>query len=184
MTSSRRLLDGKQEPATPLQLRQAASRSARSFRSRVIDALNAGVSQRYQLPFSERFKRTSLSSDEPHFYPKFASTVLKFVFRGCVAAGTTRVMVYTDRLPVQKKKDAVEKAIKTTCRNECGTSMPFEVYHHDKASNCWIQIVDYCSWAVFKKWEKGDSRTYDQLKSRLQAPELDVFAAGDQNHYY
>jgi len=62
--------------------------------------------------------------------------------------------------------------------------MPFEVYHHHKASNGWIQVVDYCSWAVFRKWEKGDSRTYDQLRDRLKAPELDVFAAGDHTRYY
>lgn len=61
--------------------------------------------------------------------------------------------------------------------------MPLESYHHKKESNAWIQVADYCSWAVFRKWEGGDPRTYNQLQSRLAAPELDVLARGSVKYY-
>jgi len=161
-----------------------ATEDKQANRDAVVRHLAADANWKFAAAVIEKSKVNPSIRDELRFYPKFASTVLKFVLRGCVEVGTSRVIVYTDRLPVQKKKRAVEKAIKTTCREECGSSMPFEVYHHHRASNCWIQVVDYCSWAVFKKWERGDSRTYDQIRSRIQAPELPVFAAGDQTHYY
>lgn len=97
--------------------------------------------------------------------------------------GTTNVLVFTDKLPVHAKRDAAEKAIKTTCRHELGAGIRFDSYHHQAASNCWIQVADYCSWAVFRKWEFGDRRTYDQLSPRLAEPELDALRAGAKTHY-
>jgi hypothetical protein len=35
-------------------------------------------------------------------------------------------------------------------------------------------VADYCSWAVFRKWEQGDTRTNDQLRHRLAEPEADA----------
>jgi len=71
------------------------------------------------------------------------------------------VLVFTDtlpvKLPVKAKRDAAEKTI--------------------------IQVADYCSWAVFKKWEQGDPRTYDKLQVRLAEPELDALRAGTVLHY-
>src|SRR5262245_57189893 len=103
----------------------------------------------------------------PHrFYPEFASSVLKHVFRRHLAPGTDTVLVFTDTLPVHKRREAVEKAIKTACRQELPKATHFESYHHPSASNHWLQVADYCSWAVFKKWEQGDTRTYDLLSHR------------------
>ena len=69
------------------------------------------------------------------------------------------------------------------CRAELGR-LPFQIYHHHRASNAWIQIVDYCCWAVYRKWQHQDDRTYQRLRCRLEAPELDVFRLGDQTLYY
>jgi hypothetical protein len=93
------------------------------------------------------------------------------------------VLVFTDTLPVAAKREAAKKTIKTTCRHELDASIRFDSYHHPAASNCWIQVADYCSWAVFKKWQFGDLRTYDQLRPRLAEPELDALRAGTQTHY-
>ena len=51
------------------------------------------------------------------------------------------------------------------------------------ASNPWIQVADYCSWAVFRKWERADARTYDQLVQRIAEPELDALRKGTVRHY-
>lgn len=121
---------------------------------------------------------------EPHrFYPRFASMVLRFIFRGHVEAGTGTVLIFTDALPIRKEREAAEKAIKLACRAALDRRIRFESYHHHRASNAWIQAADYCSWAVFRKWEQGDARTYDQLRARLAARELDVLRHGTTTHY-
>jgi hypothetical protein len=117
------------------------------------------------------------------FYPKFASMVLRFVFRGRVKAGTTSAVIYTDTLPFPKKQaKAVEVTIKSSCRS-C-LHIPFQICHHRSESNAWLQAADYCSWAVCRKWELGDVQPYGRLRPRLAAPELAVMAGGDGTVYY
>lgn len=84
---------------------------------------------------------------------------------------------------MNKFREAAEKAIKTACRRALDSAIRFDSYHHAATSNAWIQAADYCSWAVFRKWEHGDLRTYDQLKSRLAEPELDMLRHGMIDHY-
>ena len=120
----------------------------------------------------------------PHrFYPQFASSVLKYVFRRHVAPGTGTALVFTDTLPVHERREAVEKAIKSACRQVLPKATRFEAYHHPSASNPWLQVADYCSWAIFRKWEHGDPRTYDLLGHRLAEPELDALKHGKALHY-
>ncbi len=120
----------------------------------------------------------------PHrFYPEFASSVLKYIFHRHVAAGTGTVLVCTDTLPVHERREAAEKAIKTACKQELPRGTRFESYHHPSASNAWLQVADYCSWAVFKKWERGDTRTYDLISHRLAEQELDALRHGAVRHY-
>jgi hypothetical protein len=116
------------------------------------------------------------------FYPRFASMVLKFIFRGRVLRGTTGAIIYTDTLPMSNRRRAVEATIKASCR--AALVVPFGIFHHRRQSNAWIQVADYCSWGVFRKWEGNDPRTYDQLRSRLATRELDIMSKGDGTAYY
>ncbi len=131
----------------------------------------------------EKAKVNPAIREPHHFYPQFASMVLRFIFRGRLLPGTSKVIIFTDTLPVAEHRSAVEKAIKKACRADLGNAVPFESFHHKKESNAWIQVADYCSWAVFRKWEGGDPRTYSQLATRLAAPELDVLAKGAISYY-
>ena len=95
----------------------------------------------------------------PHrFYPRFAASVLRYVFRRHLQAGTSTVLVFTDTLPINKRREAVEKSIKTVSRHELQAETRFESYHHPSATNPWLQVADYCAWAVFRKWEQGGGR--------------------------
>lgn len=120
---------------------------------------------------------------EPHkFYPKFAAIPLRFVLRGR-RDSSSKVMVYTDKLPVKKHRESVEKTIKAVCRYELPSGVPFCIYHHPSMSNTWLQIADYCAWALARKWEIKDERTYSTLKENLEREELDALRGGDC-HYY
>lgn len=108
--------------------------------------------------------------------------LLRFVFKGRVRLNTSQVLVYTDTLPMSKQRRAVEAAIKASCQTDL--TIPFQSLHHKRHSNSWIQIADYCAWGTFRKWESGDTRTYDQLRRRLATPELDIMSKGDGTIYY
>lgn len=45
-----------------------------------------------------------------------------------------------------------------------------------------LQVADYCCWAIQRKWEIGDNRSYDLISDKI-ATEFDLFKNGDK-HYY
>jgi hypothetical protein len=45
-----------------------------------------------------------------------------------------------------------------------------------------LQVADYCAWAIQRKWEKGDERSYDLIKGRITY-EYDLWARGAVHHY-
>jgi hypothetical protein len=160
-----------------------ATNDRQTNRDQVVKALSEQAGWAFAAVVIEKAKVYPDLREPYRFYPQFASSVLKYIFRRHVEASTTNVLVFTDTLPVKAKRDAAEKAIKTTCRQELAEAVRFDSYHHPASSNCWIQVADYCSWAVFKKWEHGDTRTYDQLRGRLVEAELDALRAGTILHY-
>jgi hypothetical protein len=121
--------------------------------------------------------------DQAAFYPKFASMVLRFVFKGRIRPDTSQVLIHTDTLPVGKQRAAVEASIKKAAHADLG-GVPFCTFHHARASNAWLQVADYCSWAVYRRWEKKDDRTYLQLWPFLAKTELNVTDRGDGTVYY
>jgi hypothetical protein len=50
------------------------------------------------------------------------------------------------------------------------------------ASDGCLQVADYCAWAIQRKWERGDTRSYDLIKDRITY-EYDLWARGTC-HYY
>lgn len=162
-----------------------ASPDRQTTRDRVVRTMLADQRWNYAAVVVEKRKINPVLREPHRFYPKFASILLKFVLRGRVGRDATKLLIYADRLPIDTKdrREAVLKAMKTTCA-ECKPGVEHHVFSHPTESNKWLQVVDYCCWAVWKKWEFGDTRTYDQLHPRLQAPELNVTSGGDQTTYY
>jgi Protein of unknown function (DUF3800) len=45
-----------------------------------------------------------------------------------------------------------------------------------------LQVADYCAWAIQRKWERGDTRSYDLIK-HLVTREYDLWSRGTKLHY-
>lgn len=50
------------------------------------------------------------------------------------------------------------------------------------ASDPWLQVADYCAWAIQRKWERGDSRSFDLISKRITY-EYELWRHGS-THYY
>ena len=44
-----------------------------------------------------------------------------------------------------------------------------------------LQVADYCAWAIQRKWERGDARSYDLIKKHITY-ESDIWA--DNSQYF
>lgn len=116
------------------------------------------------------------------FYPRMIGYLLKYVLDPRNLQGFEEVIVITDSLPVNRKREAVEKAVKQTLSRMLPAGTRYRVLHHASKSCLGLQVADYCNWAVFRKWERGDSRSYGQIRAGIKS-EFEIFKVGEMNYY-
>lgn len=97
-------------------------------------------------------------------------------------AGTKKVVAITDSLPHARKRAAIAKQIKSAASRKQLPGIQYCLLHHASRSHFGLQIADYCSWAIQRKWEKAELDAYDRIKPAIRS-ELDIFRHGT-THYY
>jgi hypothetical protein len=73
--------------------------------------------------------------------------------------------------------DAVRDVIKQTVGKKTNRSSFWPC-----ATDPCLQVADYCTWAIQRKWEKGETLSYDLIKDRITY-EYDTFRRG-RKHWY
>ncbi|HTE84593.1 MAG TPA: DUF3800 domain-containing protein [Dehalococcoidia bacterium] len=116
------------------------------------------------------------------FYLKTFQPPLRYVLRQRRAAQADRIVVFTDTLPVNRKREAVLKGLKENIRNEAGKK-PFSILSHQSRSHPYLQLADYCSWAIYVKWERGELRPFERIQHLVKS-EFEIFNRGDGTRYY
>ncbi len=114
-----------------------------------------------------------------HFYPKILSYLLDYIFKSYLYSN---LCIFINDFPVASHKQAFVSAIKTEIiRKE--PSKPYQLFFPSADSNHYLQVCDYINWAIYRKWENGDVRSYDLIKSYLGKPELDIYQKGTIEYY-
>ena len=105
---------------------------------------------------------------DTRFYPAMLGYLLDKLFRRELAVDNARqIIVITDTIPVKRKHRAMEKAIRTTLSGML-PSVKYTVLHHQSRSHYGLQIADYCCWAIFRRYERGDDSWYDRIKPAIR----------------
>lgn len=160
-----------------------ASADKQKTRDRVFDIINRNlVDQVIDSLIVEKAKTGPALQVPAKFYPRMIGYLLVYVLQNSDLSGISEVIIVTDSLPLQKKRKAIEKAIKMSLRAELPKSVRFRVMHHASKSCFGLQIADYCNWAVYRKWERGDTRSYDLIKHGIRS-EFDIFRTGTTMYY-
>ncbi|MEW6376239.1 MAG: DUF3800 domain-containing protein [Thermodesulfobacteriota bacterium] len=116
------------------------------------------------------------------FYPRMIGYLIRYVLEKRNLRNYTEVIVMTDSIPVSRKREAIEKAVKQTLSRMLPAGAKYRILHHASKSCVGLQIADYCNWAIFRKWERGDLRSYELIRSGIWS-EFDIFKSGTR-HYY
>ena len=128
-------------------------------------------------------RKTHPKLQDPHrFYPEMLGYLLRWMVNEESLDSTSEVIVVTDVLPVNKKRRALEKAVKTTLKKMLPPSASHRVMHHDSRSCCGLQVADYLNWAVQRKWERDDDRSYKLIQTMLKS-EFAIFRHGKTIFY-
>jgi hypothetical protein len=130
----------------------------------------------------EKRKTASALQHEERFYPEMLGYLLRYILNGHNLKDFSEVIVFTDSLPIQKKRRAIEKAVKLTLAKMLPQSVKYRVLHHASKSNMDLQLVDYCNWAIYRKWSSKDERSYIFIKDAIVS-EFDIFESGTTLYY-
>lgn len=163
-----------------------AAEDRQAVRDRVVATMMTYVNWSFASVVMEKRKINPVLREPHEFYPKFAGALLKFVLKGShCRPGTDKVLVFADTLPMSTnaKREGVLKAMKQTCATCLGADVEHHAFSYKRESNKWLQVVDYSCWAVARKWERNDTRTYSQIVARLAAAELEVTRLGNTTYY-
>lgn len=114
------------------------------------------------------------------FYPRMYQYLLRYVFKRA-NHNIDHYVIITDEIPVEKKREAVNKGLKTTVKTILGKRR-FSVLHHASKSHFYLQITDYCSWAIYRKWQHNDLRSYRHIEKKVLS-EFDIFGSGTKLYY-
>ncbi len=97
----------------------------------------------------------------------------------------TNFIIITDRLPVHKNKSkqigALKKGIKEYIKTNA-LKIRYDIFHHASASSANLQIVDYISWAIYRKYERGEDNYYKRIENYILDEEL-MTKDREVNHY-
>lgn len=130
----------------------------------------------------EKRKTGPVLQELEKFYPRMIGYLIRYVLEPRNLKDYEEVIVITDSIPVSRKREAIEKAVKQTLSKMLPNGTRYKILHHASKSCTGLQIADYCNWAIFRKWERGDLRSYELIRSGIRS-EFDIFKSGPR-HYY
>ncbi len=154
----------------------------RHVRNRVFDIIADNLSGlRIDSLIVEKRKTGPELRDDRRFYPEMMGHLLRYVLKELASRTVDEVIIITDNIPLQRKRQAVHRAIKTALAKMLPTRPKYRILHHDSRSHYGLQVADYCCWAIFRKHEQGDKDAFNRIRPVVSS-ELDIFR--NSNVYY
>ncbi len=160
-----------------------AAEDSKAVRADVFACIAAALdSLRIHSLIVEKPKTGPALTTEARFYPEMLGYHLKYVLPREDNVGNRMLIVITDTLPVKRQRQAVAKGIQRVLNTTIPAQVSYRILHHTSRSHYGLQIADYCSWAIFRKWERNDPLHYQQISPAINS-EFDIFRRGSTFYY-
>jgi len=157
-----------------------ASEDPQRIRDRVFDVLSRHDFCVDATVFEKAKANPSLRRDEVEFYGSAWFLHLRQVLPSrCLPA--PEVLVVAAEINVSAKREAYLTSIRRAMRR-VSPETAYEAAFWPASSDLCVQAADYCSWAIFRKWERGDLRSYRLIAERIDR-EYDMFASGGTRYF-
>jgi hypothetical protein len=157
-----------------------AANDKQQVRDRVY-ALLAEADFRFDVTILDKSKtREDIRADPLYFYKLAWYLHLKYVAPRIVRS-SDELMVVASALQISKKKVAVARAVRKVVEQVSPTATYRTGFVPTMSDPC-LQIADYMTWAVQRKYELGDHRSYDLIGRKI-ASEFQPFLAGSKVYY-
>jgi len=155
-----------------------ASEDRQAVRNQVFDILCSDLNRfKVDSIIVEKKKTTPEWRVPGQFYSRMLGSLLSYVLKQISLPVVSEVIVITDQIPIQKKRKAVEKAIKHTLKEMLPDNVPYRLLHHSSKSTAGLQIADYFNWAIFRAWERRDHRSLERIEPCVNS-QIEMFQIG------
>ena len=148
-----------------------AAEDRQPIRDRVFNVISGLTHLRIDSIIVEKSKVDPNLRPLNRFYPTMVEYLLQYPFdpRGIDVTRFDKVLIFMDRESARaKEKEAITKAVKISLARHL-RGVPYTLSMHSSASHPYLQIVDYCSWALYVKWERGEIRPFNQIKNLVRS---------------
>jgi hypothetical protein len=157
-----------------------ATEDKQLVRDRVFDAITKRPFS-IQATIMEKSKAQSqVRTDKPCFYQYGYFYHFKHGISR-VLNSSSETLVTTASLGTRKEKIAFQDAVSKVMRQTHLSKQWKADFMPCHADPC-LQVADYCAWAIQRRWEREDNRSYDLIKDRINY-EYDLWSHGN-THYY
>lgn len=98
-----------------------------------------------------------------------------------VAKQRDRLFVAASRLGTKKKRGGFHEAVDEVVSQVSHCASHRVAFWPTESDPC-LQVADYCTWAIQRKWERGDTQSYNLIADKI-ASEFDAWEIGS-THFY
>ncbi len=98
-----------------------------------------------------------------------------------IASESDELFVVSSSIGSGKKRRAFYNAVRDVIEQTSPTRNHTSVMWPAESIPC-LQVADYCSWAIYRKWERGDTKFYDIIEDKIRT-EFDLFGRGTSYYY-
>jgi|SRR5215213_8271060 len=130
----------------------------------------------------EKAKTNPALQEIEKFYPRMLGYLLGYLLRGLKLDEYDEVLIFVAALHTGKRKSAMEKAVKQTLSAMLPKRAKYRLVYHAAKANFDLQIADYCTWAITKKWNSNELRPYQVIKPAIRS-EFEFFRTGTRYYY-
>jgi hypothetical protein len=159
-----------------------ASEDAQQVRNAVFSILSKiDCAMRIDSVIAQKNRAAPLFHQEPmRFYKMLGETALKYASTRAEWQGFGQVVAVFSGILDRKKRGMLKQTFKLFIKEFA--KMQFALYFHDSKFDLCTQVVDYFCWAIYRKWESNDDRSY-ALVQHLVKSEFLIFDRGGTKYY-
>ena len=149
-----------------------ASEDRQAVRDRVFEALRP-----------HRFRVDATILEKPKAHPQIRETDSRFYrfawnrhlrIIHAVSRPGDEVLITAASLGGTRRKERLFRSALSAAADRFSQGRSLQAVHQPSDSDTGLQIADYCSWALFRKWERGDDRSWRLIQDKIRS-ELDAF---------
>jgi len=156
-----------------------ATEDAQAVRNQVFDIVSKFNHVRIDSVIAEKIKIPASLQSAGQIYPFMAEKLYNNLLGGGVEIRKSdKVFIFMDRESAHsRERESLIKGIKRYLSQHLPRT-PYQILMHASMSHLYLQVVDYCSWAIFRKWEMSDRRSYDKIQQLVKS-ESSIFERGE-----